>query len=145
GPHRRPAGCASLVLRFGLFRDRDGSASFLHSFDRRFRRAGDLELHLARDLAFRKQPHAIELAAHEAGSDEAVLIDLILGVELAAGERGFEPAEIDPGVRSAVRLHEAALRQAPVKRRLAAFKAIDRDAVARFLALDAASGRLALA
>ena len=66
-------------------------------------------------------------------------------IELAGVDRLLDAAEIDFVVIRARRVAEAALGQTAMQRHLAAFKALDRDAGARLLALDAASAGLALA
>jgi hypothetical protein len=64
-------------------------------------------------------------------------------VDLARIDELLERAEIDHGEFLAVRLVEAALRQALVERHLAALEGVDRDARAGLLALDAAAAGLA--
>src|SRR5581483_10423547 len=106
--------------------DDDLAAGGFDRGDRRLRGAGDLDRQRRLQLALGEQADA--------------------GAELAGVDRLLQPAEIDDLVVLAEDLVvEAALRQPPVQRGLAALEAVERDAGARGLALAAAARGLALA
>src|SRR5262249_54878577 len=71
--------------------------------------------------------------------------DVGLGVEPAGVDRGLQAAQIDDLELAPEQVLEAALGQAAVQRHLAALEALDGDAGARLLALDAAARGLAQA
>ncbi|MPL95824.1 hypothetical protein SDC9_41996 [bioreactor metagenome] len=121
------------------------ATGLLDGFDRRLRGAGHGQRDLRGDLALGQNTDAVELAAHEARSDQHVFGDLDRGVDLAFRDELLDQAEVDDGEVEAVRLGEAALRQTPVERHLAAFIAAERDARTRLLALDTTASGLALA
>src|SRR4029453_1336676 len=89
--------------------------------------------------------HAVQRFLEQPGSLHGGSIDRLGGVKLLLVDRLLQRAEIDhlPGLL--VGRQEAALGDAAVKRHLAALEALDGDAGARLLALDAATGGLALA
>src|SRR5581483_248944 len=72
-------------------------------------------------------------------------IDRLAGVELVGVDRLLQVAEIDHLPSLLVRRPEAALGQTAVERHLAALEAVDADAGAGLLSLDAAARGLALA
>ena len=89
---------------------------------------------LTPSLARRSSP-ALTSAAASTGA---------VGIELAGVDRRLHPAEIDlVELERERRVAEAALRQAPMQRHLAAFEALDAHAGARGLALAAAAAGLA--
>src|SRR5262249_32271154 len=82
-------------------------------------------------------------AAHQAGGGEHGAGDVGLGIEPAGVDRGLQAAEIDDLELAPEQILEAALGQPAVQRHLAALEALDGDAGARLLALDAAARGLA--
>src|ERR1700694_700387 len=113
--------------------------------DRRFRRAVNLDVQLGLEFTPAKQPHAILGASDNAGFHQRFGVDGALGVEQLGVDRLLNAVEIDLGEFEPENIVEAALRQAPMDRHLAAFKTLDAHTGARGLALAAAAGSLALA
>src|SRR5580704_14824377 len=129
----------------GLGRQLDLAAGLLDRGDRRRRGARDLHFYLGLDLAFAKEANAIRGTLEQARRQHGGRIDRLGGVELLVVDRLLDRADIDhlPGLL--VRRTEAALGETTIKRHLAALEALDGNARARLLALDAAAGGLALA
>src|SRR5215204_5793927 len=129
----------------GRLGDLDASARLFDGGDGRARGAGYIERDRPRQLPAADDAHAVHGAPDHAGGRERHRVDRSRGIEAARLDRLLDAAERHFGVFVAEDIGEAALGQAPVQRHLAALEAIDGDAGARLLALDAAPGRLALA
>src|SRR3954462_4910233 len=125
--------------------DRDRAARLLDRRARRLRRPGNLEGQLRGEFADAKDLHPVARLRQHPGRDERFDGDRRILAELSGVHRLLDATEIDLVQIARVRRGEAALRQAPMQRHLAAFEALDRHAGARLLALDAAPGGLALA
>src|ERR1044072_1145177 len=129
----------------GRGQDRDRAAGLLHCRNRGFRGPPDREGHLGLRFAIAKKPHPVMGPAQQPRLDQRSSVDGRAGIELARVDRPLHAAEIDLVELELERLVEAALRQPPVQRHLAAFEALDGDTRARGLALAAAAAGLALA
>src|SRR5690606_10163856 len=79
----------------------------------------------------------------DAGRLEGLRRNRLTRIELASIDRLLHPAEADLVVVLGEDVHEAALRQAPMQRHLAALETLDGNARAGRLALDAAPTGLA--
>src|SRR5215468_8019737 len=132
-------------LGCGPGRQVDLATGLLDGGDRRRRGTRDLHFNLGLDLALAKQAHPVQRLLEEAGGLHGGGIDRLGSVEALVVDRLLQRTEIDhlPGL--GMRRPEAALGDAPIKRHLAAFEALDGDAGARLLALHAPAGGLALA
>src|SRR6201999_2335636 len=84
-------------------------------------------------------------AAQQPSGHKRLGVDGFFRVQTPGFHRSLDPAKVHPGEAFRLVGREAALGQAHVDRHLAAFEAIDGDAAARLLALDAPAARLALA
>ena len=122
-----------------------GAACAFDRGDRRLRRRRDLEGELGLQFALAENLDAVARLRDDARRKQRVERHRRLGVELAGVDRLLNAAEIDLIVVDRERIVEAALGQAAMQRHLAALEALDRDAGARLLTLDAAAAGLALA
>src|SRR4051794_16421518 len=136
-------GLGGLGSRLG--RQFDRAAGLLDRGLRRRRGAGDLHIDFGGELALAEQAHAVACVLEHAGSLHRRRIDRLGSVELLVVDRLLQRAEVHHLVFLLVRRTEAALGDTAVERHLAALEALDGDAGAGFLALDAATGGLALA
>ena len=134
---------AFVLLRGG--KDFHRAARLLDRRDGGFGGAVYLDRQLGLELTAAEQPHAILGAPDDAGFHQRFGIDGALGVEQLGVDRLLEPVKIDLGVFDPEDVVEAALRQPPMQRLLAAFKTLDAHAGTRGLALAAAARGLALA
>src|SRR5690606_9311753 len=101
---------------------------------------GDLDLRFK--LTGAEQPHSVLRSPHDARRDKRFKINGLGRIDLAGIDRLLQAAEAQLIPLFPLPLVEAALRQAPVKRHLAAFEAADAHASARFLPLHTAPGGL---
>src|SRR5258707_13085264 len=108
------------------------------------RRAVNLDTQLGFQFPAAEQPHAIFGAPDNAGFYQRFGVDGAVGVEQLGVDRLLDAVEVDLGEFEPENIVEAALRQAPVDRHLAAFEAFDAHAGTRGLALAAATGGPAL-
>src|SRR5690606_22996540 len=129
----------------GSFRKLDGSTGLLDLFDSCLGGACRFDRDLCLQLAIRKDAYAVLDATDNAGGLESSGIDSRLGVELLGIDRSLDTAERNGDVFRCEDVVEATLRQATIDRHLAALEAVDGNAGARLLALDAATTGLALA
>src|SRR5271170_128606 len=123
----------------------DLAARRLDRGDRALRRACDLDRDGRREPALGQQPDAVARPPQQACRDELGGVERALAAEPPGIERLLQPAKVHHGEILAEDVVEPALRQPPMQRRLAAFKAVERDPGARGLALAAAARGLALA
>src|SRR5215831_10923023 len=103
---------------------------------------GKLQRHL--DFTPAEQADAILGAPQHPAADQGLDVDRILGVESAAIDRSLDAVEVHHVEFKREDIIEAAFRQPPMQRHLAAFEALDAHACARGLALAAATAGLAL-
>src|SRR5690606_19120482 len=136
---------SSALFCDGSFRKLDGSTGLLDLFDSCLGGACRFDGDLCLQLAIRKDAHAVLDATDNAGGLESSSIDGRLGVELLGIDRSLDTAVRNGDVFRCKDVVEAALRQATIDRHLAALEAVDGNAGARLLALDAATTGLALA
>src|ERR1700761_3552242 len=129
----------------GRRQDLDRAARLLDRLDRRLRGAVDFDVELGPEFTTAEQPHAILGAAQRAGLHQRLGVDGLLGVEQLGVDRLLQTVKVDLGEFEPEDVVEAALRQAPMQRHLAAFKTLDAHAGTRGLALAAAACLLALA
>src|SRR4029079_12422820 len=145
----RPAAIWGSAGRFawllGGCQDRDRTPSLFDRRDCRFRRAVDRKGDLRLQFAVPEKADTIMGPAQQPGLDHGGGIDRSAGIELAGIDRLLDAAEVHLMQLELERLVEAALRQAPVQRHLAALETLDAHAGARGLALATASAGLALA
>src|SRR3954454_11637131 len=132
---------ARLVLLWCQNRDR--AAGLLDRLDCRLGSTPDRELNLGLQLAHAEKTHAVLGAAQHARLDQRLGVDDCRDVELLGIDRLLDAVEIDLVELQPERLVEAALRQAPMQRHLAALEALDAHARTRRLALAAAAAGLA--
>src|SRR5512133_2591760 len=135
-------------LAFVLFCRRQDFHRAARLLDRRnggFRRAVNLDIELGLQITPAEQPYAVLGAPDNAGFPQRFGVDGALGVEQLGIDRLLDAVEVDLGEVEPEDIVEAALRQAPMDRHLAALEALDAHAGARGLALAAATGGLALA
>src|SRR5690606_35061139 len=123
----------------------DRAAGLLDRRYRALRSTGHLERYLAGQLALAEQTDAVLAAAGHARRLQRLVVQDRLDVELAGIDQLLDLAQVHLGVVLAERVVEPALRQAHVKRHLAAFEALDGYARTTLLALLAAAAGLALA
>src|SRR5690606_6612326 len=90
-----------------------------------------------------EEADAVLDAADEPGSLQRFRVDRLRRVQPARPDRRGDAVEPDFGEVLAENVGEAALRQAPMQRHLAALEAVDGDAGTRGLALAAATAGLA--
>src|SRR6202163_1485578 len=121
------------------------AARLLDRRDGGFRRAVNLDRQLGLEFAAAEQPHAGLGAPDDPGFHQRFGVDGALGVEQLGVDRLLDAVEIDLGKFEPENIVEAALRQPPMQRHLAAFKTLDAHAGTRGLALAAAARGLALA
>src|SRR5690606_37296191 len=134
-------------LTFVLLRREDfnGASRLLNRRDRGLRGAVNLNGQFRLDLAAAKQTDAALGATHHAGFHQRLGVDSRAGIDRAGIDRGLKPIEIDRGELDAEDVVEAALRQPPMQRHLAALEAVDAHTGARGLTLAATAAGLALA
>src|SRR5215213_4565351 len=128
-----------------LARDRDRTARPLDGLARALRRPGDLEGEGRGELADAEDLDPVPLLRQHAGGDEGLHRDRGRSIEPARGDGLLDAAEVHLVQVARARVVEAALRQTPVKRHLAALEALDGDSGAGRLALAAPPTLLALA
>src|ERR1700731_3969072 len=121
------------------------AAGLLDRRDGGFRGAVNLDIQLGLDFTTAEQPDAILRTPQNAGFHQRLGVDGARGVERLGVDRPLDAVEVDLGKFEPEDIVEAALRQAPMQRHLAAFEALDAHARARGLALAAAARGLALA
>src|ERR1700737_46538 len=121
------------------------AARLLDRRDGGFRRAVNLDIELGLEFTTAEQPDAVFRASDNAGFHQRFGVDGARGVEQLGVDRVLNAIEIDFGKFEPENIVEAALRQPPMDRHLAALKALDAHAGARGLALAAAARGLALA
>src|SRR5882757_540407 len=121
------------------------AAGLFNRRDRGFRGAMHLDGELGLEFAAAEQPHAVLGAAQHAGLDQRFGSDGFLDIDQLRVDRLLQPVEIDLGEVEPEDVVEAALRQTPMQRHLAALEALDAHARTRGLALAAAARSLALA
>src|ERR1700733_4770672 len=121
------------------------AARLLDRRDRGFRSAVNLDRELGLEFTTTEQPHAGLRAPDHAGLHQRFGVDGVVGVEQLGVDRILNTVEIDLGIFDPEDVVEAALRQAPMQRHLAALKALDAHARTRGLALAAAARGLSLA
>src|SRR6266481_2053080 len=129
----------------GRSQDLHRAAGLLDRSDRGFRGAVNLNGEPGLEFAAAEQPHAILGAAHNLGFHQRFDVDGATGIDQLGIDRLLQPVEIDLGEIELEDVGEAALRQAPMQRHLAALETLDAHARTRGLALAAAAGLLALA
>src|SRR5258708_9735380 len=103
---------------------------------------GKLQRHL--DFTPGEQPDAVLGAPQHPAPNQGLDVDRIFGVESAAIDCGLDAVEVHLVEFKREDVTEAALRQPPMQRHLAAFEALDAHACTRGLALAAATARLPL-
>ncbi|SUS08836.1 hypothetical protein DF3PB_900002 [uncultured Defluviicoccus sp.] len=113
----------ALLLRDRIAPDRHRAARLLDRRNRALGRAGDLDRHLRGQIAPAKQPHTIAPALEQAGRLHRRFINRHRRIDLAGVDRGLQSIEVDLDKVAAKQRLEAALRQAPIERHLAAFEA----------------------
>src|SRR5712671_1013980 len=129
----------------GRGQDLDRAAGLLDRRDGGFRSAVNLDVQLGLEFTTAEQPHAGLGAPDHAGFHQRFGVDGGLGVEQLGIDRLLNAIEIDLGKLQPEDVVEAAFRQPPVQRHLAALETLDAHAGARGLALAAAASGLALA
>src|SRR6202022_2676299 len=135
-------------LAFVLLRRRQDFHRAARLLDRRdggFRSAVNLDSQPGLEFTTAEQPNAIFRTPDNAGFHQRFGVDGAVGVEQLGIDRPLNAIEIDLGKFEPENIGEAALRQAPMYRHLAAFEALDAHAGARGLTLAAAARGLALA
>src|SRR6476660_2031015 len=110
-----------------------------------FRRAVNLDIELGLQFTPAEQPHAVLGAPDNPGFHQRFGVDGGFGIEQLGIDCLLDAIEIDLGEFEPENIVEAALRQAPMDRHLAALETLDADAGTGGLALAAAAGGLALA
>src|SRR4051794_28215280 len=123
----------------------DRAAELLDRFNRALRGAEHFEMHRRLEFAVAEQLDAVARAGADARRDQRLRRHRLGGVELARIDGALHAAEVDLVEIARARRIEAALRQAPMQRHLAALEALDAHARTRRLALAAAARLLALA
>src|SRR5262249_61241782 len=118
---------------------------FFDGGDRRLRGTCDLDLELARKLAFGEQADPVEEPAEKAGGAQRLASDGSPRGESPGIDRRLDAAQIHHGVAPPEDVVETALGQAAVQRHLAAFIAVEGDAGAGGLTLAATAAGLPLA
>src|SRR5215470_15782993 len=103
---------------------------------------GKLQRHL--DFAPAEQPDAVLGAPQHPAPNQGLDVDRILGVEGTAIDRSLDAVEVHHVEFKREDVIEAALRQPPMQRHLAAFEAVDAHACTRGLPLATATAGLAL-
>src|SRR6188508_719224 len=131
--------------RILLLQDLDAATGLFDRLARALRHAGDLEAGLGLELALAEQADAVLAAARQACGLQCVMIEQLLGVDLAGVDQLLDRAQVHLGVVLGEDVVEAALRQPHVERHLAAFEALHGDARAALLTLLAATRGLAQA
>src|SRR3954447_21388389 len=129
----------------GRGQDLHGAAGLLDRRDRGLGGAVHLDRELGLEFAAAEQPQAVLGATDHAGLHQRFDGDGFLDVDQLGVDRFLKPVEIDLGEVEPEDVVEAALRQAPMQRHLAALEALDAHARTRGLALAAAARSLALA
>src|SRR5256884_5112187 len=129
----------------GRGQDLHGAAGLLDRRDRGLGGAVHLDRELGLELAAAEQPQAVLGATDHAGLHQRFDGHGFLDVDQLGVDRLLQAVEIDLGEVEPEDVVEAALRQAPMQRHLAALEALDAHARTRGLALAAATRSLALA
>src|SRR3954452_8221266 len=129
----------------GRGQDLHGAAGLLDRRDRGLGGAVHLDRELGLEFPAAEQPQAVLGATDHALLHQRFDGDGFLGVDQLGVDRFLQPIEIDLGEVEPEDVVEAALRQAPMQRHLAALEALDSHARTRGLALAAAARSLALA
>src|ERR1700722_3560944 len=129
----------------GRRQDFHRAARLLDRRDGGFRSAVHFDRQLGLDFTASEQPHAVLGAPEHAGFHQRFGVDGALGVDQLGVDRLLKAVEIDLGKIQPEDVVEAALRQPPMQRHLAALETLDPHAGTRGLALAAAAGLLAFA
>src|SRR5215471_11526047 len=124
----------------------DFASRVLDRRDRSLGGSGNLDPDSRAQLALGQEANAIGKPPEHAACHEGRPIERALGLQLTLIERDLQAAQIDHHeILAKHAVAEAALWQTAVQRRLAALKAVERDAGARGLTFAAARRSLALA
>src|SRR5690606_5757049 len=141
------AGGRLVALGCGLGRRKNGdsAAGPLNGLDGRLGGAGNSDIHLRSQLAFRQEAHAIPGVLEETGFLHCSGVDSLARVQAPCLDRGLQALQVDLDIVAAENVVEAALRQAAVQRHLSALEALDCDTAPGLLTLVALTGSLAQA